>query len=503
MADIRTLKLALLADTKDFIQGLDKADKETRSFSDKLGGALKTGALAFAALGAAAAAASVKIGIDAVKAAMQDEVAQVNLARALKNTTDATDIQVAAVEKYISATARATGVNDGQLRPSFERLLRSTEDATKAQQLQTLALDISRGTGKDLLSVSDALGRAYEGQYKGLKDLGVELKTSITTTTKTKVSKESLAKAETAAEGATLRVTAAQEKLNKVLNDSGSDSLDVARAQNALEAAQQRAADATGKYEKSQDKLGKTIKTTKEVAVPFDDLVAQLTDKFGGQAAEYALTFAGRMDIVRNSFDEAKEELGFALLPLFEKFASFMEKTLIPIIDGLVAGFTRQGKQGLTKAFYDAGTGAVTFGAAMDTAEGQGYTLGDELRKLSDQFAILLAVDPATGESSLVKFIELLSTMIEKINGAIDATRRLKDSFNDSLVGQFVNAEGQFAPDAPVSGKLKGLVGIRTPVVTNNFILKGGVSDPQGYARSVSKIQTTANKTSGLGFGIR
>ena len=32
MADIRTLKLALLADTKQFIDGLDKADKETRSF---------------------------------------------------------------------------------------------------------------------------------------------------------------------------------------------------------------------------------------------------------------------------------------------------------------------------------------------------------------------------------------------------------------------------------------------------------------------------------------
>ncbi len=36
MAEIRSLKLALLADTKDFIQGLDKADKETKTFSNKL-----------------------------------------------------------------------------------------------------------------------------------------------------------------------------------------------------------------------------------------------------------------------------------------------------------------------------------------------------------------------------------------------------------------------------------------------------------------------------------
>ncbi len=75
MADIRTLKLALLADTKQFIDGLDKADKETRSFSDKLGGALKAGALAFAAVGAAAGAMAIKIGIDAVKAAIEDEKA--------------------------------------------------------------------------------------------------------------------------------------------------------------------------------------------------------------------------------------------------------------------------------------------------------------------------------------------------------------------------------------------------------------------------------------------
>ena len=506
MADIRTLKLALLADTKQFIDGLDKADKETKSFSDKLGGALKTGALAFAALGAAAVAASVKIGIDAVKAAIDDEKAQVALAQALKNTTGATATQIAGVEKYIDATARATGVTDDQLRPSLERLVRSTEDITKAQKLQTLALDISRGTGKDLASVSDALGRAYEGQYKGLKDLGIELKTSITTTSKAKVSKEGLAKAETSAEGATLRVAAAQEKLNKVLNNSKSDALDIARAQNAFEAAQQRAAEATSKFETQQNKLGKTITSTKEVAVSFDEIVSQLTDKFGGQAAAYTETFAGRMDIVRNSLAEAKEELGYALLPLFEKFAKFLELTLIPIIDGLVSGLTRKGKQGLTKAFYDAGTGAVTFGYDLESAEGQAYLLGEQLRELTDAFGKLLAIDPNSGESSLIKFLNLLTSIIDSINNAIDGVKRMNDAFNNSLFGNFANATGQFAPDAPVSGKLKGLVGIRTQSPTvNNFNINNAV-DPQAVARTITKVQNTANKTTGIkpfNFGFR
>jgi hypothetical protein len=179
MADIRTLKLALLADTKDFIQGLDKADKETRTFSDKLGGALKTGALAFAALGAAAGAAAITIGVQAVKAAIEDEKAQLTLAKTLENTTKATKDQIKGVEDYIKKTSLAKGVTDDQLRPSLDRLVRSTGDVTKAQKLQQLALDISAGTGKDLASVSEALGKAYDGNLGALKRLGVPLDDSI------------------------------------------------------------------------------------------------------------------------------------------------------------------------------------------------------------------------------------------------------------------------------------------------------------------------------------
>lgn len=499
MADIRTLKLALLADTKDFIKGLDQADKETRTFSNKLDDALKAGAAAFLAVGAAAATMAIKIGTDAVKAAIEDEKAQVALAQALKNTTNATDSQVAGVEKYIDATSRATGVTDDQLRPSLERLLRSTESITEAQKLQTLALDISRGTGKDLLSVSDALGRAYEGQYKGLKDLGIELKTSITTTSKAKVSKEGLAKAETSAEGATLRVAAAQEKLNKVLTNSKSDALDIARAQNVFEAAQQRAADATGKFEAQQNKLGKTITSTKEVAVSFDKIVEQLTDKFGGQAAAYTETFAGRMDLVRVSLSEAKEELGYALLPLFEKLAKFLEETLIPVVDGLVAGLTRKGKQGLTRAFYDAGTGAVTFGYDMSGAEGSAYLLGEEIRKLADATTSLLMIDPKSGDSLLIKLIESLTTLLEKIEAVTAAYERFKSSF---VGGALLDASNLVNPAVQVGRLATGKNMVSAPNTVNYFNIKGAI-DPQGTARTITKVLTTANKTSGLGLGIR
>jgi len=179
MADIRTLKLALLADTKDYINGLEKADQETKTFSNKLGDALKTGALAFAAVGAAAGAMAIKIGVDAVKAAIEDEKAQLSLAQTLRNTVKATDAQIKATEEYIEKTALATGVADDQLRPSLDRLVRSTGDVTKAQKLQQLALDISAGTGKDLATVTEALGKAYDGNLGALKRIGVPLDDAI------------------------------------------------------------------------------------------------------------------------------------------------------------------------------------------------------------------------------------------------------------------------------------------------------------------------------------
>jgi hypothetical protein len=497
MADIRTLKLALLADTKNFIDGLDKADKETQTFSDKLGSALKAGATAFLALGAAAGAAAIKIGIDGVKAAIEDEKAQVALAQALKNTTNATSTQIMGVEKYIDATARATGVTDDQLRPSLERLLRSTESITKAQELQTLALDIARGTGKDLASVSDALGRAYEGQYKGLKDLGIELKTSITTTSKAKVSKEGLAKAETAAEGATLRVTAAQEKLNKILNNASSDALDVARAQNALEAAQQRASDSTAKFESQQSKLGKTITSTKEVAVSFDSIVSQLTDKFGGQAAAYTETFAGRMDLVKVSLSEAKETLGYALLPLLEKFATFTTETLVPALDDFVAGLTGGSPNSVKNALRDAKGRVIEFNDGLDDTigkEGSGaYGLGIAVQELAKQFGFFNdEITGANGETGLKKFIENMTSLLEIVNALIEPFRILAEFSQKFAETQQANNMAAQAGAAPYQ---KNIIDRAIDSVVIN--VKGAI-DPQGVARTVTKVLGTASKTTGI-----
>ena len=125
---------------------------------------------AVAAMGALTVAAGYS-----VKAAVEDEAAQAQLARALVNVTGATDAQIASVEKQISAMQMATGVADEELRPAFASLLRGTNNVAMATDALSLAMDISAGTGQDLAGVSDALAKAYGGNFKALKQLSPEI----------------------------------------------------------------------------------------------------------------------------------------------------------------------------------------------------------------------------------------------------------------------------------------------------------------------------------------
>jgi hypothetical protein len=171
----RALTLKLLADVDNFTKNLDKADKDVATFGDKIAKFGKIAGAAFAAAGAAAVAYAGKLAIDGVKSAIEDEAAQAKLANTLRNVTKATDDQVAATEDYILKTSLATGVADDELRPSLDRLTRATKDLDKAQQLQTLALDIAAGSGKSLQAVTESLSKAQEGNLAGLSRLGVGL----------------------------------------------------------------------------------------------------------------------------------------------------------------------------------------------------------------------------------------------------------------------------------------------------------------------------------------
>jgi hypothetical protein len=248
-SDSRTLKLSILADVDDLKKKLGDADSAVAQNSSKMSEFGKKAAAAFAIAAAAAAAYAVKLGVDGVKAAIEDEAAQLRLASALRAATGATDAQIRATEDYISKTSLATGVADDELRPALQRLALSTKDTGKAQELLALALDVSKGSGKDLETVANALGKAQDGNTTSLGRLGL-----------------GLSKAELA-------------------------------------------------------------------TLSFEQLQTKLSDLFGGAAARNAQTFQGRIEVLKNGFNEAKEAVGTALLPIIEQLIEYVIVYGVPIIN--------------------------------------------------------------------------------------------------------------------------------------------------------------------------
>jgi hypothetical protein len=248
VAQSRTLKLSILADVDQLKKSLTSANNDVEGSSNKLADFSKKAGVAFAAAAAAAGAYAVKLAVDGVKAAIEDEAAQIRLATSLKNATGATNEMIASVEKQILKTSLATGVTDDKLRPALSRLALSTGDVTKAQDLLSLALDISQATGKGLDSVANSLGKAYDGNTAALGKLGIGL-------------------------------SAAELK-----------------------------------------------------SMSFTDVQTKLSNLFGGAAAANSKTFAGRMEILKVTFDEAKESVGARLLPIIQQLVEFVVNKVVPAL---------------------------------------------------------------------------------------------------------------------------------------------------------------------------
>lgn len=155
-------------------KGIQRAAAEFRQLEGI--GAKTSFAIRKAMLPAAAAIGGLATAVVAsVDAALKDQKAQVELARVLRNTLGATDDQIAKTEEWISVQGKTLGITDDDLRPAYAKLSRSIKDTTKVQKLLSLAFDISRGTGKDLGDTTDALAKAYNGNFKALKALAPEL----------------------------------------------------------------------------------------------------------------------------------------------------------------------------------------------------------------------------------------------------------------------------------------------------------------------------------------
>jgi hypothetical protein len=182
MAVTRDFIVKLIADPKELLKGFaDIGDRAKAIF----GGAeadiqkLVPSIAAVTAASAAAFAGLAAFATKATQAAIEDQAEQERLAQTLQKVVGATDEAVASTEKFIAGLAKTTTFSDSQLRPALSSLVVATGDLTRAQDLLTVAQDISIATGTDLQQVSDALAKASNGNNKALQALSPTLRDNI------------------------------------------------------------------------------------------------------------------------------------------------------------------------------------------------------------------------------------------------------------------------------------------------------------------------------------
>ena len=175
-----TQRLAFLvsANADQAIKAFDKTAATAEKQMGKAGKSIDKLGASMTKFGAAGLAAAGTLGgglFKLAQGAIDDQKAQALLADQLRKSTGATDAQIKKIEEMIDATARATGVADDQLRPAMGNLVRAFGDAEKASTVLTTALNISQATGRDLETVTIALGRAANGNVGALSRLGIPL----------------------------------------------------------------------------------------------------------------------------------------------------------------------------------------------------------------------------------------------------------------------------------------------------------------------------------------
>jgi hypothetical protein len=310
MATIPKVKVTFDADFDELKKGVKGATAEVEGFGDKVADFGRKAAAAFAIAAAAAAAYLTKIAVDGVKAAIEDEQAQVRLATALRDVTGATEAQIVKAETFISQLSMQTGIADDKLRPAMQRLALSTNDVGAAQELLDLSTRVSINSGKELEAVAAAVAKAQDGNTTSLAKLGIGLS----------------------------------------------------------------AAELQGKS--------------------FGEVVAMINAMYPDLGANTD-TAAFKMAQLNNSFNEAKEKLGFALLPMLVSFVDYINQNILPAFN----------------AFIDGLTGDYSVVSSLDETNKSAFALGATLNTLFKSIAAVANVFSTDGKKGVDGFIQALQIL--------------------------------------------------------------------------------------------
>jgi len=176
VADVRTMKLNLLADVAKFGQGLQTAEKDTKDFSNKIGDYSKKMAKAFAVAAAAAGVMVAKFGIDGVKAAsdLNEEVSKAEVI--FGDVSDEIQAFSKTADKALGLTQKEA-LNAASTFATFGKASGLTgKDLSKfSKSATTLAADLGSFYNTNAEDAINAIGAALRGESEPIRKYGVLL----------------------------------------------------------------------------------------------------------------------------------------------------------------------------------------------------------------------------------------------------------------------------------------------------------------------------------------
>jgi hypothetical protein len=157
--------------TKFDKKGLQKATKELKGFDKFIASSKFATKAALVTAGIASAYALDRLAKSSVRAALEQERLDKSIEQSLSSINELGSL--GSVKTLIADLQTATNITEDQLTPALNGLIISTGNLGKAQSLLSVAIDTSKGSGVDLLTVTDALGKANRGQFRALGQLGL------------------------------------------------------------------------------------------------------------------------------------------------------------------------------------------------------------------------------------------------------------------------------------------------------------------------------------------
>ena len=430
------------------VTGTAKASSDLDRLRDKFERLQKQGAKGFA-IGVGAGVTTKALGLlgqaiggvtdvlgDAVNAAVEEESSVALLGAALQANIKDWDGNTAAIEKVLTARM-ALGFSDDQQRESLRLLVAVTHDATKALAIQRIAMDLARFKGIDLAAATLALVKVENGQFTGLKRLGIALKEGATSTEAlAAVQRVAAGQAETYANINKGKLEVSQVKLGETMERLGGIIMPVVvEAMGKAADVALTVADAVVSLEKDVDDLGDKVAKLADAAGANQSIWDVITDNWG-KAGREADALADMADHAAETFQRhmfpALRDTSDALDDVADK-ADDVQVSWEDLVSSFEAGANRLA--GVASSAADA-----IYDPLIRKAE-----LAANLREVEEQRAII-ASKKSTAEQiadAKARIVELAKARLELIAvmvGSGEASATQITTLNDTLRRELLTA---------------------------------------------------------------